>query len=62
MTNETLHHYAMVEYKDGTIKCASTYYSSYTDCLKIVSLAIDGRNEQVKNAWIESSTKKLMEA
>lgn len=62
MNNEILYHYAMVEYKDGNIECASTYYSSYSECLKIVSIAVDGRNDQVKNAWVESSAIELMEA
>jgi hypothetical protein len=37
------------------------YGASYSDCLKIVSIAINGENEQIKNAWIESSTTELME-
>jgi hypothetical protein len=56
-----MYHYAIVEYKDGNKECASMYGASYSDCLKIVSIAINGENEQIKNAWIESSTTELME-
>ncbi len=56
-----MYHYAMVAYKDGTTKCASLYGASYSDCIKIVCIAMNGSNQQIKNAWIESSATELME-
>jgi len=56
-----MYHYAMVEYKNGTTECASLYGASFAECFRIVSIAINGENEQIKNAWIESSATELME-
>jgi hypothetical protein len=56
-----MYHYAMIEYKDGSKRCASLYGASYSDCIEIVSIAIDGENKQIKNAWVESSAVELME-
>ena len=56
-----MYHYAMVEYKDGKKECASLYGASYSDCIKIVCIAMNGSNQQIKNAWIESSATELME-
>lgn len=56
-----MYHYAMVEYKDGSKKCASLYGASYLDCVKLVAIALSGLNENIKNAWIESSATELTE-
>jgi hypothetical protein len=55
-----MYHYAMIEYKDGQKKCASLYNASFRDCLRIVTIALNGENKTIENAWIESSATKLM--
>lgn len=58
---EFMYHYAMVEYKNGKKSCVSLYNASYSDCVKLVSIALNGSNEQIKNAWIESNPTPLTE-
>ena len=62
MNSRALYHYAMVEYKNGDIKCMSLYRASFADCINLVSIAVNGENQQIKNAWIETSETELMDA
>ena len=56
-----MYHYAMIEFNDGTVECASTYDATFRECIRIVSIALSGENKTIKNAWVETSERELME-